>query len=779
MYRTSLLCLATFIFVFSPATAQHIDETDEPRSVDQTPTFDFIGDQYRIGVGLDTEFDIFGEAQFSLYEDYRSAWIGEGWLGRDGAGGLKFNHHWVFGGRTEETPDGPVYTSGRVAKLFIAGDQNQLDDRKLTVGGGYEHEDLFFSVYGMTALTDERRVNRAIELEDLLVEGQIDGRDFTRIDTLERVIDTFEAPYEWGAGVRVGKYFDGPLMRIRGGLDYEDGDFGASQTTASFSIDKYFRNTGHSLSLRTGYASKSGDFEIDSDDWRASLVYSYSFGQNYRSQHRYVEQGVTRASAQTQPQYEERLMATEVSLSDEATFAFDSAELRPAAAATLDELISAIREGGLVSRVRITGHTCDLGPADYNQGLSERRAASVTEYLLANGLSPADLVSGGRGETEPKYPNDSEYNRSRNRRVEISFVTEKETTQRIRVGAGEPATEIERVEIPVEAPWIRRALRNPVRHKRIVDYYRYQETSETVSEGEPVFANEAPMAVDDGFEVQIDSSDNMLDVLANDNDADGDELEIIDVTAASNGTVAISGQVLIYTPAAGFTGTDTFTYTVDDGFGGQASAQVTVMVSPINAAPTVEDVSASTQRGQPVDIDVLAAADDPDGDALSIESVGTPSNGTAEIVGDQVRYTPDNEFSGQDSFGFTVSDGRGGTATGTVTVNVVFENNPPVARPDTATGPAGVPITVDVLANDFDPDGDPLEVVSVGTITAAGAEITINPDNTVTFVISGTCNGENLFTYTISDPGGETAQSTVTVFRENNGTQSGTRCVSP
>lgn len=786
MPRSGLLCLSAFLFAVTSVTAQVDDERDEPTSVDQTPTFDFIGDQYRIGVGIDTEFDFFGEAQFSFHEDYRSAWIGEGWLGRDGAGGLKMNYHWVFGGETEDTPDGPVYTSGRVAKLFIAADQNQLDDRKLTIGGGYEHEDLFFSVYGMTALTDERRVNQAIEVEDLLVEGSVDGRDFTRIDTLERVIDTFEAPYEWGAGIRVGKYFDGPLMRIRGGLDYEDGDFGASQTTASFSIDKFFRNTGHSLSLRTGYASKSGDFEIDDEDWRASLVWSYSFGQNYRSsESRYVEREIP-STGTAQPEYEERLMATEVNLSDEATFAFDSSELRPAAGATLDELVTAVREGGLVSRIRVVGHTCDIGTERYNQGLSERRANSVTDYLVAHGISRDDIVAEGRGETQPEYPNDSEANRSRNRRVEISFVTEEETTQRIKVGEGEPVTEIERVEIPVEAPWIRRALRNPVRHKRIVDYYRYQETRETVTEGEPTFENEAPAASDDSFEVEIDSADNMLDVLANDSDADGDNLQITDVTAAGNGTVSIAGQSLVYTPATGFTGTDTFSYTVDDGFGGQATAQVSVVVSPVNSAPTVNDVTATTVSGEPVDIDVLAGASDPDGDALGIDSTGTPSSGSVEVLEGLVRYIPDDGFVGDDSFTFTVSDGRGGSATGTVVVTVTDEdpgNNPPVARPDYASGPGGVPITVDVLANDSDPDGDALEVVSVVTATFADAEITINPDNTVTFVISSTCNGHNLFRYTIADPDGETAQSTVTVERNGSGTLAkdgdSPECVSP
>ena len=85
MKRSGLLTLSTLILAAGTAFAQVESDPDEPTPVEQTPTFDFIGDQYRIGIGFDTEFDIFGEAQFSFHEDYRSAWIGEGWLGREGA----------------------------------------------------------------------------------------------------------------------------------------------------------------------------------------------------------------------------------------------------------------------------------------------------------------------------------------------------------------------------------------------------------------------------------------------------------------------------------------------------------------------------------------------------------------------------------------------------------------------------------------------------------------------------------------------------------------------
>ena len=740
-----------------------MNQDEMVRSAGQSPTLTFIGDRYRIGVGLDTEFDIIGEFLATLHETSTSAWLGEGWIGKDGAGGVKLNYHWLIRGQSEDGPNGPVYVDGHIAKLFLAADQNQHDDRKLTFGLGWEHEDFFVGAYGMRALTSKRLINRVIDLQDFTVTGQIDDRGFTRIDTLERITETFEKPYDWGLGLRAGQYFDGRLIRLQGGMDYERGDFGNAQFTASASLDRFFENTPHGLSLRGGWAHKRGDLRQWRNDWRATLVYSYSFGRHYRPQREFREQAV---EVMPEPRFEERRVATEVTLSDRATFDFDRAELRPAAQATLREVIAAIREGGLIGSIEVIGHTCDMGPVAHNQRLSERRAQSVVDFLVANGIDSDEIEWEGRGLHEPRFPNDSEENRARNRRVEITFATKESRTERIQVSPDGPVTEIRTVEIPTEAPWIRRALRNPVRHKREVDTYRFQEVTRSVTEGEVVLDNEPPVANPNQFVVETDSSNNVLDVLANDFDPDGDELTIVSVTLPGNGSAEISGNVIVYTPAAGFAGMDSFIYTIDDGFGGQDSATVTVEVIRPNLPPEANDVNASTLRTQPVDIDVLANDFDPDGDPLEILSFTQPANGTVTQVGNELRYQPDQLFFGEDTFTYRIGDGQGGEDSATVFVNVAFANQAPVANDDEATGPAGVPITVDVLANDFDPDGDPIEVISVTRISTAPAEAVINADGTISFTISGTCSGFNLFRYTISDPFGATAQANVTVRRQ-------------
>lgn len=107
-----------------------------------------------------------------------------------------------------------------------------------------------------------------------------------------------------------------------------------------------------------------------------------------------------------------------VTLSSEVNFAFDSEALRPQAEVTLDEVARRLREHTDVS-IRIEGHTDSVGSAQYNQGLSERRANSVRDYLVSQGVAEDRMMAVGYGEQRPVATNETDEGRALNRRVEI------------------------------------------------------------------------------------------------------------------------------------------------------------------------------------------------------------------------------------------------------------------------------------------------------------------------------------------------------------------------
>ncbi len=198
--------------------------------------------------------------------------------------------------------------------------------------------------------------------------------------------------------------------------------------------------------------------------------------------------------------------------------------------------------------------------------------------------------------------------------------------------------------------------------------------------------NSAPTAVDDAYTVQQDETLLVAapGVLANDSDPDGDAIEALLDTPAANGSVTLNlDGSFSYTPDAGFSGGDSFTYRVSDGLAAGNIATVTIEVeeSP-NNAPTAVDDAYTMQQDEGLAVaapGVLANDSDPDGDALSAGLIVGPAHGSLTLNADgSFTYTPEAGFSGEDSFVYEVSDGRGGVETATVTVTVEAVMQPPV-----------------------------------------------------------------------------------------------------
>jgi predicted outer membrane repeat protein len=200
----------------------------------------------------------------------------------------------------------------------------------------------------------------------------------------------------------------------------------------------------------------------------------------------------------------------------------------------------------------------------------------------------------------------------------------------------------------------------------------------TITTNINVTVNAAPAAIDDAVSVQEDSNGNILDVLANDTDAEGQDLAIRSIEGATEGAiVAITdgGATISYDPPPNFAGEDSFRYTIEDTLGGRDEATVSITIENVNDVPIAVDDNATVgESSDGNQIDVLANDSDPDGDALTITAVTRdPVHGTVVISADggSLTYDPNEEYTGPDDCDYALQDPSGSEATATVTINVV------------------------------------------------------------------------------------------------------------
>ena len=248
-------------------------------------------------------------------------------------------------------------------------------------------------------------------------------------------------------------------------------------------------------------------------------------------------------------------------------------------------------------------------------------------------------------------------------------------------------------------------------------------------------------------------------------DPDGDSVSLVGLNQApSLGSVEVNSSWLTYKPSEGASGTDTFTYVVEDRFGAQSTGTVRVGVaqsSPLNVAPVATDDLVVAKPGRTVAVDVLSNDLDTDGDTLSLEGdpvSSDPSLGVSTRAGRLVLNLPDEE--GNHSVAYTVSDGRGGTDTGTVTVQV--SKDAPLANPvgvdDYVTVDqvdANGKVTVPVLDNDKDTDGSPWDL----KLSSSDPDVEVGKDS-ISLTVGET---QRLVLYTITDADGLTGHAVVVV----------------
>ncbi|WP_274056951.1 tandem-95 repeat protein, partial [Vibrio parahaemolyticus] len=239
---------------------------------------------------------------------------------------------------------------------------------------------------------------------------------------------------------------------------------------------------------------------------------------------------------------------------------------------------------------------------------------------------------------------------------------------------------------------------------------------------------------------------------------DSDSSLEFSVSGNSNVLVSIENGIATISPTADWNGSETLTFTATDPSGESISQRVDFTVAPVvdiaaDKATVVEDT--------PTIIKVLGNDTfEGDGKVVSLDTNNGPANGTVSINPDgSVTYTPNDNYVGKDTFTYIVTSGGVSEST-TVEVNVTPVNDAPVAKDDIATTQEDTAVTIDVLPNDTDVDGDKLSIESVSVPKEQGTVEVV--DGKLVFTPAENFNGDAEITYTVTD-GALTDQATVKV----------------
>ncbi|HCE2447479.1 TPA: tandem-95 repeat protein, partial [Vibrio parahaemolyticus] len=270
--------------------------------------------------------------------------------------------------------------------------------------------------------------------------------------------------------------------------------------------------------------------------------------------------------------------------------------------------------------------------------------------------------------------------------------------------------------------------------------------------------NDAP-TVENAIADQVLSEDfDVYTIDLNEVFKDSDSSLKISVSGNDNIQISIVNGVATITPTADWNGKETITFTAKDPSGESVSQTVDFTVAPV---VDIEADSSNVVEDTPTIINVLGNDTFEGKDkVVSLDAENGPKNGTVIVNNDgTVTYTPDDNYVGKDTFTYVVTSGGVSEST-TVEVNVTPVNDAPVAKDDIATTQEDTAVTIDVLPNDTDADGDKLSIESASVPKEQGTVEVV--DGKLVFTPAENFNGDAEITYTVTD-GALTDQAKVTV----------------
>ncbi len=252
------------------------------------------------------------------------------------------------------------------------------------------------------------------------------------------------------------------------------------------------------------------------------------------------------------------------------------------------------------------------------------------------------------------------------------------------------------------------------------------------------------------------------ELLSNVDDEDKDTLSVENlIIDKGNGTLVDNGDgTWTFTPQIDDDTEVSFTFDIIDDEDLVVSGSANLDILPINDAPNAENDVITTEEDTAVTIDVLANDSDVEGDALSIQSASVPKEqGMVEVVDGKLVFTPAENFNGEATISYIVTDGDL-TDEAKVSVTVTPVNDSPVAVDDTTSIQEDTAVTIDVLTNDTDVDGDKLSIESASVPKEQGTVEVV--DGKLVFTPAENFNGDAEITYTVTD-GELTDEAKVTV----------------
>ncbi|MCY1284353.1 CshA-type fibril repeat protein [compost metagenome] len=296
--------------------------------------------------------------------------------------------------------------------------------------------------------------------------------------------------------------------------------------------------------------------------------------------------------------------------------------------------------------------------------------------------------------------------------------------------------------------------------------------------------NDAPIVTGENFGGNEDEATTFTaaSLLGNDRDVDDPQsaLTLVAVGNAQHGEVRLNADGSVsFIPEADYFGPASFEYTVSDPHGATTTARVDIELAPVNDAPRLRDDVIDSAEDTALTIDAAALlANDADVDdpheAMTITRVNGATHGAVSLNPDgTIRFVPDQDFFGDATFTYEVSDPSGATSTATATIHVAPVNDAPIANDNVVDSRKGVAITMTaaaLLADDFDIDNPHADLRIVGVSDAEHGTVRLNADGSVTFLpdpgYGGYPGAQGHFTYTISDGAGGFATATTVVNLE-------------